>query len=252
DPTTLAARARALVPRVVVVGTGSEADAEYRAANVRLDENGAVRFDWQGRTVSLQLRGRHNARNALLALAIAHELGVDGDAAIQGMAQLAPAKMRGEFHHYGDMTVIADCYNANPASVQAAVDLLVSMPRGGGRVAVLGTMRELGAQSAQLHEETAAEVAASDVDLIVATGDFELAFETHADALGERLIRASDPLEAYQRFAGRLRGDEIVLLKGSRGVALERLLPRFEEQWGVLHPHGEAFGSRAIGTITGE
>ncbi|MHB1169365.1 MAG: UDP-N-acetylmuramoyl-tripeptide--D-alanyl-D-alanine ligase [Longimicrobiales bacterium] len=252
DPTTLAARARALVPRVVVVGTGKDADAEYRAANVRLDENGAVRFDWQGRTVSLQLRGRHNARNALLALAVAHELGVDGDAAIQGMAQLAPAKMRGEFHHYGGMTVIADCYNANPASVQAAVDLLVSLPRGGGRVAVLGTMRELGEQSEQLHEETAADVAASDVDLIVATGDFESAFDAHAAALGERLIRASDPLEAYERFAGRLQGDEIVLLKGSRGVALERLLPRFEEQWGVLHPHGEAFGSRAIGTITGE
>jgi hypothetical protein len=47
-------------------------------------------------------------------------------------------------------------------------------------------------------------------------------------------------------LAERLKGDEVVLLKGSRGVALERLLPRFEEQWGVLHPHGEAFGSRAI------
>src|SRR5690606_2861132 len=112
------------------------------------------------------------------------------------------------------------------------------------------TMKELGAESARLHEETAADVAASDVDLVVATGDFVAAFDAHVHALGDRLIRETDPLEAYARFAGRLRGDEIVLLKGSRGVALERLLPRFEEQWGVLHPHGEAFGSRAIDTIT--
>lgn len=250
EPTALAARARALVSRVVVVGTGNDADAAYRATNVRLDEDGAVRFDWQGRTVALQLRGRHNARNALLALAIASELGVDMDGAVTGMAQLAPAKMRGEFHHYGAMTVIADCYNANPASVQAAIDLLVSLPRAGGRVAVLGTMRELGAESGRLHAETAAQVAASDVDLIVATGDFVAAFDEHAPALGDRLIREADPLEAYARFAGRLHGDEMVLLKGSRGVALERLLPRFEETWGVLHPHGEAFGSRAIETIT--
>lgn len=250
DPPSLAARARALVSRVVVVGSGNDADAAYRAANVRLDADGAVRFDWQGLTVSLQLRGRHNARNALLALAVASELGVDTDGAIAAMAQLAPAKMRGEFLRFGQLTVIADCYNANPASVQAAIDLLVSLPRGGGRVAVLGTMRELGEQSARLHEETATEVASSDVDLIVATGDFVAAFDAYAERLGDRLIRAEDPLEAYERFAGRLRGDETVLLKGSRGVALERLLPRFEETWGVLHPHGEAFGSRAIDTIT--
>jgi len=250
EPASLAARARALVPRVVVVGSSDDADAAYRAANIRLDDSGVVRFEWQDRTVALQLRGRHNARNALLALAIASELGVDTDASIAGLAQLAPAKMRGEFMRYGDMTVIADCYNSNPASVQAAVDLLVSLPRRGSRVAVLGTMRELGAASARLHEETAADVAASDVDLIVATGEFVAAFDARAEELGDRLIREADPLEAYDRFAGRLRGDEIVLLKGSRGVALERLLPRFEKKWGVLHPHGEAFGSRAIETIT--
>src|SRR5690606_40491131 len=66
-----------------------------------------------------------------------------------------PPKMRGELHRFGDLTVIADCYNANPASVEAAVDLLVSLPRNGARVAVLGTMRELGAASEALHRRTA-------------------------------------------------------------------------------------------------
>ncbi len=250
EPASLAARARELAPRVVVVGASDAAEPGFRARDIVLGDAGEVRFGWRDRTVSLQLRGRHNARNALLALAIADELGVDADAAVRELAGLPPAKMRGEFHRIGELTVIADCYNANPASVTAAVDLLVSLPRGGGRIAVLGTMKELGPESARMHAETAAGVVTSDVDLIVATGDFVPAFEAHAGTLGERLIRETDPLEAYARFAERLRGNETVLLKGSRGVALERLLPRFEEQWGVLHPHGEAFGSRAIGTIT--
>jgi UDP-N-acetylmuramoyl-tripeptide--D-alanyl-D-alanine ligase len=252
DPASLAARARRLAPRVIVAGFSDAAAPDYRAHDVALGATGDVRFTWRERDVRLQLRGRHNARNALLALAIAQELDVDASAAVAGLAVLAPAKMRGEFHHFGDMTVIADCYNANPASVSAAVDLLVSLPRGGGRVAVLGTMRELGADSDRLHAETADEVAASDVDLIVATGDFMPAFALHAQRLGNRLVSAADPLAAYERFRRALRGDEIVLLKGSRGVALERLLPKLEEDWGVLHPHGEAYGSRAIDSIAGE
>ncbi|MGH7443963.1 MAG: UDP-N-acetylmuramoyl-tripeptide--D-alanyl-D-alanine ligase, partial [Longimicrobiales bacterium] len=188
EPASLAERARALAPRVVVVGTSDAAAGAYRAHDVTLGEAGDVRFGWQGRTVRLQLRGRHNARNALLALAIAEELGVDADAAVTRLAELAPAKMRGEFHRIGGLTIIADCYNANPASVTAAVDLLVSLPRGGGRVAVLGTMKELGVESARLHADAAAEVAASDVDLIVATGEFADAFAAHAEGLGERLI----------------------------------------------------------------
>ena len=249
DPADLAARARALAPRVVVVGPGPDADEAFRVRAIELDKHGAVRFGWGTRTVQLQLRGRHNARNAMLALAVADALGVEADAAVARLADLPPAKMRGEFHRFGRLTVIADCYNANPASVTAAVDLLVSLPRGGGRVAVLGTMRELGAESARLHAETAADVAAQPVDLIVATGEFVAAFAAHAELLGDRLVREPDPVIAYDRIASRLQGDEVVLLKGSRGVALERLLPRFQEQWGVLHPHGEAFGSRAIGTI---
>ncbi|HEX6937771.1 MAG TPA: cyanophycin synthetase, partial [Longimicrobiales bacterium] len=208
------------------------ADAELRAERVELDEQGRTGFHWQDRTVRLAFRGRPNARNALLALGLGLEWGVDADAAAAALADVRPPKMRGELHRYGELTVIADCYNANPASVDAAVELLVSMPRRGARVAVLGTMRELGDASATLHRRTAESVAASDVDLIVATGEFAAAFEPLAGRLGDRLIVADDPLEAYAPLARRLGGRDIVLLKGSRGVALERLLPRFEQDWG--------------------
>jgi hypothetical protein len=94
-------------------------------------------------------------------------------------------------------------------------------------------------------------VASQEFDVIVATGEFAGAFGPHRTALGPRLIAAQDPLAAWEPLAAVLRGDEVVLLKGSRGVALERLLPRFEEKWGSFHPHGEAFGSRAISSSTG-
>jgi UDP-N-acetylmuramoyl-tripeptide--D-alanyl-D-alanine ligase len=158
--------------------------------------------------------------------------------------------MRSEVHHYGDLTVIADCYNANPGSVEAAIDLLTSMPARGGRVAILGSMLELGPASRDIHGETAQMVGDAAVDVIVATGEFADAFQPLANELGDRLIAEADPLRAFDVLAGRLEGNELILLKGSRGVRMERLLPRFEEGWGMLHPHGETFGSRASIRLT--
>lgn len=251
DPPMLAERARRLHRSVQVAGLTDVADAPLRGTDVHLDDEGRVRFHWAGRDVALELRGRHNARNALVALGIADAWGVPAADAIAGIEALQPPKMRTEIHRIGDLVVIADCYNANPASVSAAVDLLASMPRRGGRVAVLGSMLELGQGSAAIHRELADEVAALDLDVIVATGDFAEAFESHRGALGSRLIAVHDPLEAWEPLADVMDGSEVVLLKGSRGVSLERLLPRLEDKWGSLHPHGEAFGSRAIDSTTG-
>lgn len=252
EPATLAKRARKLAKNVRVAGFSDRAGAGYRGSDLELDETGRVRFRWAGRHVRLELRGRHNARNALLALTIGRAWGVDDHAAITAMADLAPANMRAEVHHYGDMTVIADCYNSNPGSLVAAIELLASLPRRGGRVAVLGTMLELGPTSEALHREAARAVAAHDLDRVVATGEFARAFEPLAHTLGGRLIREEDPLAAWRRIESGLAGNEVVLLKASRGVALERLLPRFEELWGELHPHGEAFGSRGSSSGTRE
>lgn len=157
---------------------------------------------------------------------------MSAEAGVAALESLRPPKLRAELLCYGGLTVVADCYNANPASVAEALDLLVSLPRRGGRVLVLGTMRELGRSSAELHARAALDVAGADIDLIVATGEFAAAFEPLAAGMGERLIRVEDPLEAYEPLARRLTGGEVVLLKGSRGVALERLLPRFEADWG--------------------
>jgi UDP-N-acetylmuramoyl-tripeptide--D-alanyl-D-alanine ligase len=239
EPAVLAERARKLARNVKVAGFSERADADLRAADVRLDDKGQVHFRWQGHAVFVPLRGRHNARNAMLALGLAVAWGVTADDAIAALAKIQPARMRGEVHQYGALTVIADCYNSNPASLDAAIDLLVSMPRGGGRVAVVGSMLELGPASDTLHRQAAQRIAESDIDLIVATGDFIKAFAAIGD-LGERLITARDAPSAWQPLSEKLKGTEVVLLKGSRGVALERLLPRLEERWADDHDGDDA------------
>jgi len=252
EPAMLAERARELCGNVHVAGFSDRADPIFRGFALSLDEEGQVRFRWAGRDVALRLRGRHNGRNALLALALGRLQDIDDAAAAEAVVRIDPTRMRAEFHHIGDLTVIADCYNANPGSVASAIDLLIDVPRRGGRVAVLGTMLELGEHSARLHEETARRVADADIDLIVATGQFAAAFRAIRDLDSRRIIFEQDPDAAFERMASRLSGNEVVLLKASRGVRLERLLPRITEEWGVPHPHGEAFGSRANGIVTGD
>lgn len=253
EPPALAQRVVHLHGTVTVAGMGASVPAESRGGDVRLDRDGRVSFTWRGGRVELQLRGRHNAANALLALELGRAWGVDDDAAVAALGRLPAPRMRAEIHRYGDLTVVADCYNANPGSTAAALDLLASLPPGGGRVAVLGSMLEMGRHSAALHEAAARDAAARDLHLIVATGQFADAFAPLAEALGGRLLRAPDAPAAWEAMADRLRGDEVVLLKGSRGVALERLLPRLEQLgMGVLHPHGEALGPRASMTRTGQ
>jgi UDP-N-acetylmuramoyl-tripeptide--D-alanyl-D-alanine ligase len=251
EPAVLAEHARALHPGVRVAGFSDSADPEFHGSDLAVDDDGRVRFRWAKRDVALRLRGRHNGRNAAIALTLGQLWGIRPEAGVDAIATIEPQTMRTEIRHYGTLTIIADCYNANPGSVEAAIDLLSSMPRRGGRVAVLGTMRELGPSSAQVHGELARAVADAPLDLIVATGEFADAFAPLTSVLGERLIIEEDPMQAFDALAERLAGDELVLLKASRGVRMERLLPRFEEGWGMLHPHGEAFGSRASGTLTG-
>nr|MCU0636070.1 hypothetical protein [Gemmatimonadaceae bacterium] len=114
----------------------------------------------------------------------------------------------------------------NPPSARAAIDLLGAVARGEARqrVAVLGTMRELGAHADTLHDDVLRHALASPADLIVAIGDFAAAAgRLAADAT--RVITAASPEAAWPLMADRLAPDAVILLKASRGVALERLVP---------------------------
>ena len=132
--------------------------------------------------------------------------------------------MRGAWEQLGELILINDAYNANPASMRVALDLLGRVGSGQQRVAILGSMRELGAQSAQQHREVARAALVSGADLIVGVGDFAAAFHEVAPS-DPRVITTPDFDALWAILVPRLERNAIVLLKGSRGMRLERLVP---------------------------
>jgi UDP-N-acetylmuramoyl-tripeptide--D-alanyl-D-alanine ligase len=237
EPAELPERARFLLgdERVRVAGYGDDADLRPDGGleGVTVREDGTTEWEWRGMQVHLPLRGRHNVRNALLALGVAEEWGVEPAAAVEALRRLPPPKLRGEWMTVAGMRVIADCYNSNPSSLAAAVDLLATLPSEGEKVAVLGTMKEMGSDSARIHERSARQVAervGAGVDRVVATGEFVAAFAELRGTLGDRLVVEEDVLDAYARVAPTLDAGDTLLLKGSRGVALERWIDRLREE----------------------
>ena len=229
EPGILPARARGICPGVRVAGWTERADADLRPEGAEADGAGKYTFRWRGEAVRVPVAGRHAATDAMLALAMAELLGVSPVDAARGIATASTQAMRGEVRRVGGLTLIVDCYNANPQSVRAALDLLEGQVAR-RRVAVLGSMLELGTESERLHREVLAAAMAKQFDLVVATGAFGLA----AEAMGlsaKGLIAAPDWQSAYPRLRERLDGDEVVLLKASRGIAMEGIVPLFERDF---------------------
>ena len=181
--------------------------------------------------ISLPLAGRHNARNLLLALAVAQELGVEA-AALSDLAVEVPGG-RSRRLQLGGVTLLDETYNASPEAMLAAIDLLAAQPlaAGAARYAVLGTMLELGESSLELHRRVAERARSLGLDgLVIVDGGPEGAAMLEAAAGLERLERVARPEEALEPLLGWLRPGDAVLLKASRGVALEGLLPLLQER----------------------
>jgi len=213
--------ARGRAKRVVEAGLES---GDLQASEWTVLPDGTGRLTVEGVSVAVPLRGVHNLRNAMLALAVARELGVPIEAAAQGIAALTPPPMRVNLEQVGRATLINDAYNANPPSMRAAIDLLVHAGAGRQRVAILGTMRELGSSAARLHEELARAALASPVELIGGVGEMGQALGALAPD-NPRIATGDDPASVWRTLASRVASDAVILLKGSRGVRLEQLVP---------------------------
>ncbi len=233
EPPVLADRARELVERVLVAGESDRADEGLRPAEEEVTERGCYRFLWRGQPVRLQVPGSHAVRNALLALAAAEALGVPPEKAARRIGQTRPGSMRSEVRLLGSLTVLVDCYNASPQSVRAALDLLVTMQQLGPRVAVLGSMLELGTRARVLHRQVLEDALSRPLDTVIVTGLFAEAADWIVEpADGPELLVASGLEEAGKMLLERLGGTEVILLKASRGVAMETLMPALEERFG--------------------
>ena len=222
EPSDLATGARKRARKVVTAGLRG---ADITPDKVSLDESARPVITIGGTTLVLSARGLHQADNAMRVWAVAKALGLEPGAVARALEGFSMPGGRGELLQEGSLTILNDCYNANPQSFRAAIATAAAL-RGERRlVFVAGTMRELGEDSTVLHHEVADALVALNPDLLAAVGDFVPALERHARALGDRLVTAADPMALAPILAQRLQGNEMIVLKASRGVALERILP---------------------------
>ena len=176
----------------------------------------------EGVELALPLDGRHNARNLLLAVAVARELGVPLQALTRLQVDVPGGRNRRV--QLGGLTLLDETYNASPEAVLAALDLLAVQP--GRRFAVLGTMLELGEQSEALHRRVAQRALECGLDgLVVVASGAEARAMAEAAAGLTQLVVVETPEQAAAPLASWLRSGDVLLLKASRGVALERLIP---------------------------
>jgi UDP-N-acetylmuramoyl-tripeptide--D-alanyl-D-alanine ligase len=217
-PADLADRAAQLARRVV-------GERDRPPAAISLDGGGRATVAVSGRRFTIPYPGVHLAGNALLVWAVAAELRLDLDACARALESLVLPGGRSELRQEGGLTILNDCYNANPPSFLAAIDTAEAIRRGRRLVFVAGTMRELGPESAALHARIAAALVALNPDILAVVGEFVPALEPYSTRLGSRLITASDAEAVGPLVAARLEGHEVIVLKASRGVALERILP---------------------------
>jgi UDP-N-acetylmuramoyl-tripeptide--D-alanyl-D-alanine ligase len=241
DPAELADRAPDAAPGhpLRVAGLSERADQPWRGRLVESDAEGRWRVATPSGSFLAPVPGAHGARCALLALAVADLLGVPPEAARAGIARTALPGLRSEIRRLGAGTLLVDCYNANPQSTRAAVAWLSTLPSEGPRIAVLGSMLELGPRSGAHHEEVLREALETDLDRIIAVGLFAETPAAREDRSG-RVIPAADAGAARSRVLEAIRPGATVLLKGSRGVALELLLPDLEQ---ALGGRGEGDGA---------
>jgi len=223
----VATEARRRARRVITAGLD---DGDVRANGWSLDPDGSGVVTLDGVEIRPPLRGVHNLRNAMLAIAVARELGVPVDRIAAGVRAMPVPPMRSNVEQLGRATLVNDAYNSNPGSARAALELLQHAGRGRQRVAILGTMLELGPSGPELHDALAREALASPIEVVAGMGQFAVALERAANGTARSRIVTADDIESlWNRLASRLEPDAVILLKASRGVRLEQLLPKIKE-----------------------
>ena len=224
----LAARAQCRV-----VAFGASPKAVIRAANVRTDEKGGTVFGLvlPGKTrqteVHIRTQGQHNVSNALAAAAVGHALGLSGAAIAEGLSKFRPAAMRSQISSSHGVQVINDCYNANPASMKAAIQLLAELGRGKRLIAALGDMLELGAETKRMHREVGTFLAGQGIGHLLACGVLGRELAEGARQAGmpsDRIAELPDAQAAATALSRMVRQGDVVLVKASRGMRMEQVV----------------------------
>jgi UDP-N-acetylmuramoyl-tripeptide--D-alanyl-D-alanine ligase len=210
-----------------VVTYGMRANLDVRAENFQPQGLQGNEFDvvvgGERRHVVLPLVGEHNAGNALAAVAVALDRGMNLSEAVAALATMKPAEKRGEVLRLGNITVINDCYNSNPKALEAMVDALAAMPAK-RRIVVAGEMLELGAAGEEMHRRAGEHIAGKKIDMLVGVRGLAHAMVDAAESAGSRAVFVPSAEEAGEWLKQEAREGDVILLKASRGVKLEKAL----------------------------
>jgi len=211
---------------------GLDTPADYTATNLEVDDEGATVVTIDGHIFRLPLVGRHQVYNLLAAYAILRTLGYSLDRAdIPGIA-LDTAPMRGQRFVRGGITIISDCYNANPDSMRAGLEAFFRTRWSGRRILVLGDMLELGQRAEQYHRQVGKQLAAAQFDRVVTVGSLSkyIADEAVKEGSGSDLFdHYENSKQAAADIKHFVRPGDLVYIKGSRGIGLEAVLEVLEE-----------------------
>jgi UDP-N-acetylmuramoyl-tripeptide--D-alanyl-D-alanine ligase len=211
--------------RVVYFGEGPCADPQI--LSVSEDINGLhvnYRAGEREGLFSLKLLGRHNAANAIAGLAVALEAGVDLNAAVAKLETLTAGDKRGQIVNIAGAEILNDSYNSNPEALRSMIHTLAARPAKGRRILVAGEMLELGGQGPELHEACGAAAAAAGLDLVLGVQGNARHLAAAACSGGVPSLFLADAEAAGRWLAANLAPDDVVLVKGSRGVHLERAI----------------------------
>ena len=210
-----------------VIKYGIQSMADVRAENVRSRGVEGSEFDVVAAGTRehalLQLVGEHNVLNALAAVSVGLASGMKPAESAAALASLAPADKRGQVLQLGNITVVNDCYNSNPKALDAMVDALAAM-KAARRIVVAGEMLELGAAGEEMHRDAGRHISEKKVDVLLGVRGLAQSMVDGAKQTGMRAEFVATPEEAGEWLARETRDGDVVLLKGSRGVKLEKAL----------------------------
>lgn len=214
-----------------IVKIGTESDYNFKGCRIIINKDN-IEFSVKenGRaidqTIFVPVPGKHNVLNSLLAVAVARHLGVSYEEIAEGIKNLEATSMRLDVIKHEGYTIINDAYNASPDSMIAALEVLKTYE--GRKIAVLGTMKELGEESPKAHEEVAKYAKDSKVDMLITLGEFNSDFEA---GFGSENFKAFDSIEDIVHYLKQnLKDGDVLLVKASRSMKFENIINELQKK----------------------
>jgi len=208
-------------------------EADYRPSQIDVDDRGCTMVTIDGNYFQMTLPGRHQVYNLLAAYAAVRELGYDFDGIDTEQITFDTAPMRGQVIDIGGVSFVADCYNANPESVRVGLEAFFGMVDDRRRIVILGDMLELGSDEIEYHRRAGEQLAGYDfahAALVGPLSEHVLAAAIDSGVKRDRLTHFEDTEQAAVALREQLREGDLVYVKASRGIGLERVMEQFRDK----------------------